>query len=71
MRSRFSFLRLSIVACRMMSDGSCQAPCYDDDEHCNLTVVKIFLAKHGENKVEPPILQPLNEIVWHGESIDR
>ena len=53
-----------------MSDGSCQAPCYDDDEHCNLTVVKIFLAAHGENKVEPPILQPLNEIIWHGETSD-
>lgn len=55
----------------MMSDGSCQIPCFDDDEHCNLTVVKIFLAKNGEEKVEPVQLYPLNEILWHGHGPPR
>lgn len=51
----------------MMKDGTCTIPCYAEEEDCNLTVVKIFLAKHLEAKDELPILYKLNRIMWHGE----
>jgi hypothetical protein len=54
------------VACRMMSDGSCKIPCYEEEKDCNLTVVKIFLAKNSDSKQDPPILYILNSITWHG-----
>jgi hypothetical protein len=50
----------------MMSDGSCKIPCYEEDNGCNLTVVKIFLAKNLNSKDDPPILFKLNSIMWHG-----
>jgi hypothetical protein len=49
-----------------MNDGTCTIPCYEEEEDCNLTIVKIFLAKHLELKEEPPILYKLNSIMWHG-----
>jgi len=52
----------------MMSDGSCKTPCYEEDNDCNLTVVKIFLAKNLESKDDPPVLYELNSIMWHGLS---
>jgi hypothetical protein len=55
-----------ILACRMMNDGSCRIPCYEEDKDCNLTVVKIFLAKNSDSKDEPPILYKLNSVKWHG-----
>ncbi len=55
------------LACRMMKDGTCTIPCYAEEEDCNLTVVKIFLAKHLESKEEPPVLYKLNRIMWHGK----
>jgi hypothetical protein len=54
------------LACRMMSDGSCKIPCYSEDNGCNLTVVKIFLAKNLDAKDDPPVLFKLNSIMWHG-----
>ncbi len=51
-----------------MSDGSCRIPCYAEDNDCNLTVVKIFLAKNLESKDDPPVLYELNSIMWHGLS---
>jgi hypothetical protein len=59
---------ISILACRMMSDGTCRIPCYQDEHQCNLTVVKVYLAKHTESKVNPPRLYAMQAIVWHGES---
>jgi hypothetical protein len=50
----------------MMSDGSCKPPCYAEDNDCNLTVVKIFLAKNLDSKDDPPILFRLNSTMWHG-----
>jgi hypothetical protein len=50
----------------MMNDGSCRIPCYIEEKDCNLTVVKIFVAKHSESKNDPPILYKLNPIMWHG-----
>jgi len=50
----------------MMKDGTCTIPCYEEEEDCNLTVVKIFLAKHVELKDELPILYQINSIMWHG-----
>ena len=35
----------------MMNDGTCKIPCYEEDEDCNLTVVKIFLAKNLDSKM--------------------
>ena len=55
------------LACRMMKDGTCTIPCYAEEEDCNLTVVKIFLAKHYQAKDELPILYKINRIMWHGE----
>ena len=54
------------VACRMMDDGSCQIPCYAEENECNLTIVKIFLAKNLDDKKQPPVLIQLNSIMWHG-----
>ncbi|CAF1053311.1 unnamed protein product [Adineta ricciae] len=56
------------VACRMMKDGSCKIPCYEEDENCNLTVVKLFLAKNSDSKTEPPVLHKLNPVMWHGNT---
>lgn len=53
----------------MLSDGSCQTPCYQEESECNLTLVKIFLAKHSHSKSDPPDLLPLQSIMWHGERI--
>ena len=39
----------------------------EEEDDCNLTIVKIFLGKHSESKIDPPILYPLNPIMWHGE----
>lgn len=50
----------------MMTDGSCQIPCYEDELNCNLTIVRIFLAKNLDEKSEPPVLIKLNSIMWHG-----
>ncbi len=50
----------------MMSDGSCKTPCYEEDNDCNLTVVKIFLAKNLDSKDDPPVLYELNPMMWHG-----
>ena len=58
-------------ACRMMSDGSCRTPCYAEDNDCNLTVVKIFLAKHLDSKDDPPVLFRLNSTMWHGLYINK
>ncbi len=55
----------------MMNDGSCQIPCYIEDQDCNLTVVKIFLAKTLDSKTDPPILYKLNSIMWHGLSKEK
>jgi hypothetical protein len=52
----------------MMSDGSCQIPCYAEEKNCNLTVVQIFLAKNLESKDDPPVLLELGSIMWHGLS---
>jgi hypothetical protein len=49
----------------MMQDGTCTIPCYEEED-CNLTVVKIFLATHLESKEDPPVLYKLNPIMWHG-----
>ena len=51
----------------MMSDGSCTIPCYEDQNDCNLTTVQIFLGKTPDSKYDPPILYPLNPIMWHGK----
>lgn len=50
----------------MMKDGTCTIPCYEEDEDCNLTVVKIFVAKNSDSKEDPPVLYKLNPIMWHG-----
>lgn len=52
-----------------MKDGTCTIPCYVEEEDCNLTVVKIFLAKHFESKEDLPMLYKLNRVMWHGEYI--
>ncbi|CAF0950331.1 unnamed protein product [Rotaria sp. Silwood1] len=54
------------VACRMMNDGSCKTPCYEKDKDCNLTIVKVFLAKTSDSKSDPPNLYEINPIIWHG-----
>ncbi|CAF3496543.1 unnamed protein product [Rotaria sp. Silwood1] len=59
------------VACRMMQDETCTIPCYEEEEDCHLTVVKVFLAKHLESKDDPPILYKLNPIMWHGNGPPR
>ncbi|CAF1412255.1 unnamed protein product [Adineta steineri] len=59
------------VACRMMSDGSCKIPCYEEDKDCSLTVVKIFLAKNSDSKYGPPVLHKLNSAIWHGNNPTR
>ncbi|CAF4249958.1 unnamed protein product, partial [Adineta steineri] len=59
------------VACRMMTDGTCISPCYEEEDDCNLTVVKVFLAKNSESKIDPPILYKLNPIMWHGNGPPR
>ena len=43
-------MQIIIVACRMMSDGSCKIPCFEEETNCNLTLVKIFIAKHSNSK---------------------
>lgn len=55
----------------MMKDGTCTIPCYEEEEDCSLTVVKIFLAKHVESKDQPPNLYKLNPIMWHGLFFDN
>ena len=55
----------------MLSDGSCQIPCYQEESECNLTLVKIFLAKHSHSKTDPPDLVPLQSIMWHGERTNK
>ncbi len=50
----------------MRNDGSCETPCYEDDNDCNLTTVKIFLAQNSDSKDDPPALYKLNPIMWHG-----
>ena len=52
--------------CRMMKDDTCTIPCYEEEDNCHLTVVKVFLAKYSESKDDPPILYKLNPIMWHG-----
>ena len=52
----------------MLNNKTCAIPCYQEEEDCHLTVVKIFLAKHLESKHDPPILYNLNPIMWHGLS---
>ncbi|CAF3998606.1 unnamed protein product [Rotaria sordida] len=59
------------VACRMMNDGSCKIPCYEKDKDCNLTVVKVFLAKNSDSKYDPPSLYEFNPIMWHGNGPPR
>ncbi|CAF2140411.1 unnamed protein product [Rotaria magnacalcarata] len=59
------------VACRMMNDDSCQIPCYENDNDCNLTVVKVFLAKNSEANDDPPSLYKLHSIMWHGSAPPR
>ncbi|CAF4188269.1 unnamed protein product, partial [Rotaria sp. Silwood2] len=59
------------VACRMMKDETCTIPCYEEEEDCHLTVVKVFLAKYLESKDDPPILYKLNPIMWHGNGPPR
>ncbi|CAF1073773.1 unnamed protein product [Rotaria sordida] len=59
------------VACRMMKDNTCTIPCYEEEENCHLTVVKIFLAKYLESKHDSPILYKLNPIMWHGNGPPR
>ena len=54
------------LACRMMSDGSCQIPCYQEETNCNLTVVKSFLSTIPDDKTEPPVLHRLTPVMWHG-----
>jgi len=54
-----------------MINGTCIPPCYEEDDDCNVTVVKIFLGKHVESKTEPPVLFPLNPIMWHGHGPPR
>lgn len=49
-----------------MEDQTCSIPCYEEEEDCHLTVVKIFRAKYSESKLDPPILYPVNPIMWHG-----
>ena len=49
-----------------MSDGTCSIPCYEEENDCNITVVKVFLAKNSDSKDAPPILYKLNPILWHG-----
>lgn len=51
----------------MMADGTCTPPCYEEEDDCNLTIVKIFLGKHLESKTDPPVLYPLEAIMWHGQ----
>ncbi|CAF0977404.1 unnamed protein product [Rotaria sordida] len=36
------------LTCRMMKDKTCRIPCYEEEDDCHLTVVKIFLAKYLE-----------------------
>ena len=50
-----------------MADGTCTPPCYEEEDDCNLTIVKIFLGKHLESKTDPPVLYPLEPIMWHGQ----
>ena len=52
----------------MMNNGSCLPPCYEDEDDCQLTVVKVFFGKHSQSKKDPPILYPINPIIWHGSS---
>ncbi|CAF0740515.1 unnamed protein product [Rotaria sordida] len=59
------------VACRMMKDKTCRIPCYEEEDDCHLTVVKIFLAKYLESKDDSPILYKLNPIMWHGNGPPR
>ena len=54
------------TACRPMGDGTCSIPCYEEENDCNITVVKVFLAKNSDSKDDPPILHKLNPILWHG-----
>ncbi len=54
-----------------MKDGTCTIPCYEEDGDCNLTVVKIFVAKNSDSKEDPPVLYKLNPIMWHGLFTDR
>lgn len=49
-----------------MNNGTCTIPCYEEEENCHLTVVKIFLAKYSDSKIDPPVLYKLNPIMWHG-----
>ncbi|UJR37456.1 hypothetical protein I4U23_030159 [Adineta vaga] len=59
------------VACRMTPDGTCTVPCYEEENNCGLTVVKVFLAKNSDSKDDPPILYKLNPIMWHGNGPPR
>ncbi|CAF0860392.1 unnamed protein product [Adineta ricciae] len=59
------------VACRQMSDGTCSIPCYEEENDCNITVVKVFLAKNSDSKDDPPTLYKLNPILWHGNGPPR
>ncbi|CAF1431924.1 unnamed protein product [Rotaria magnacalcarata] len=59
------------VACRMMNNETCTIPCYEEEEDCHLTVVKIFRAKYSESKDDPPILYTLSPIMWHGNGPPR
>ncbi|CAF3273058.1 unnamed protein product [Rotaria socialis] len=59
------------VACRMMNNETCTIPCYEEEEDCHLTVVKIFRATYSESKDGPPILYTLNPIMWHGNGPPR
>ncbi|CAF3726162.1 unnamed protein product [Rotaria socialis] len=59
------------VACRMMNDDSCQIPCYENDNDCNLTVVKVFLAKNSAANDDLPSLYKLHSIMWHGSAPPR
>jgi hypothetical protein len=59
---------LCLVACRMMTNGTCLPPCYEEEDDCHLTIVKIFLGKHSESKMDPPRLYALNPIMWHGKN---
>lgn len=65
-RERESIL-LPNWACRTMNNGTCVPPCYEEDDDCNITVVKIFLGKHVESKTAAPVLLPLDPIMWHGQ----
>ncbi|CAF3928470.1 unnamed protein product, partial [Rotaria sordida] len=41
------------------------------DKDCNLTVVKVFLAKNSDSKYDPPSLYEFNPIMWHGNGPPR